>query len=295
MSKFKILSIDAGGVKGYFTAYILDQLSKDYNLDILKEFDFFAGCSIGAIIVSCLVKKYSTDFIFKKLENFNIFKMKNEEELGNISLKKIYSFFSIKQKVINDSLKIFGTEKLNSSYIETKKQLLILTTNFRTKEVVKITNYGDNSNLNFANAVRRSYSMPFVNLEKEEGQWYVDPSNWVSNPSLVAIFELIKEKKITVNDVKLLSFGHRPNVENFNLNKNFLFEFSKLSTRNEFNSISIDKTISEILSPKDYLRITPPSISEEAGFFKISNKFKEDVKKFYKNNREKIYKFIISK
>lgn len=295
MKKFKILSIDAGGVKGYFTAYILDQLSKDYNLNILEEFDFFAGCSIGAIITSCLIKKYSTEFIFEKLENFNIFKMKNEEELKNLSLKKIHSFFSIKQKVINDSLKIFGTEKLNSTYKETKKQLLILTTNFKTKEIVKITNYGDNSNLSFANAVRRSYSMPFINLEKGEGQWYVDPSNWISNPALVSIFELIKTNKATINDIKLLSFGHRPFIENFNLNKSFLFEFSKLSTRNEFNSISTDKTISEMLSPENYLRIIPPSISEEAGFFKLTNKFKEDVKRYYKNNREEIYKFIVSK
>ncbi|RKX65643.1 MAG: hypothetical protein DRP42_04435 [Tenericutes bacterium] len=50
--KYRILSIDGGGIRGFFVTHALAQLEKDYGIRILDYFDLVVGTSTGSIISS---------------------------------------------------------------------------------------------------------------------------------------------------------------------------------------------------------------------------------------------------
>jgi patatin-like phospholipase/acyl hydrolase len=49
MSNFRILSIDGGGIRGIFTAVLLNRIQQQLP-DIFDETHFFAGSSTGSIL-----------------------------------------------------------------------------------------------------------------------------------------------------------------------------------------------------------------------------------------------------
>ena len=55
--KYKILSIDGGGIKGLIPLYYLDMLEKISGKKIWELFDFFSGASVGGIIAIILSQK----------------------------------------------------------------------------------------------------------------------------------------------------------------------------------------------------------------------------------------------
>jgi len=54
MSRFRILSLDGGGVKGTFTAAVLSELESMSKKRIYKYFDLITGTSTGGIIAIAL-------------------------------------------------------------------------------------------------------------------------------------------------------------------------------------------------------------------------------------------------
>lgn len=53
-SRFQILSIDGGGIRGLFAAAILAALEEDLSIDIRRHFDLISGTSTGGIIALAL-------------------------------------------------------------------------------------------------------------------------------------------------------------------------------------------------------------------------------------------------
>lgn len=51
---YKILTIDGGGARGYFVAYILKRMKDDYNINYSEYFDMIAGTSTGSLIAGAL-------------------------------------------------------------------------------------------------------------------------------------------------------------------------------------------------------------------------------------------------
>ena len=49
-TRFQILSLDGGGIKGLFAAAILAQLEDDLNVRVSDHFDLITGTSTGGII-----------------------------------------------------------------------------------------------------------------------------------------------------------------------------------------------------------------------------------------------------
>lgn len=50
-----VLSLDGGGVRGYFTARILSLIEKELRIDLRKQVDLVVGCSIGSGLVAHLM------------------------------------------------------------------------------------------------------------------------------------------------------------------------------------------------------------------------------------------------
>jgi len=58
---YKILSLDGGGAKGFYTLGVLDEIEKNMGKPIHKCFDLIFGTSTGAIIAAMLARGDSAE------------------------------------------------------------------------------------------------------------------------------------------------------------------------------------------------------------------------------------------
>ena len=49
-----ILTIDGGGIRGYFSAYLLERIQQELDVKFSEYFDLIAGTSTGSIIAAAL-------------------------------------------------------------------------------------------------------------------------------------------------------------------------------------------------------------------------------------------------
>ena len=54
LPRFRILSLDGGGIKGLFSAAVIASIEEDYNIRFVDHFDLIAGTSTGGIIALAL-------------------------------------------------------------------------------------------------------------------------------------------------------------------------------------------------------------------------------------------------
>lgn len=64
-SLFKVLSLDGGGAKGFYTLGILDEIEKNTDRPIHASFDLIFGTSTGAIIAALLARGDSVEHVLK--------------------------------------------------------------------------------------------------------------------------------------------------------------------------------------------------------------------------------------
>ncbi len=62
---FRVLSLDGGGAKGFYTLGILDELEKNTGKPIFSSFDLIFGTSTGAIIAALLARGDSVENVLK--------------------------------------------------------------------------------------------------------------------------------------------------------------------------------------------------------------------------------------
>lgn len=125
----KLLNIDGGGVRVYFSLLILNYIEMKTNKNILELFDYYAGVSASSIILAGLLTKYTVKDmlkIFKDISSkifyrslyqivssgFGLFYSKYTDDNINIELKKLLENFKL-----NDCKKPLAvlTYDLNSS------------------------------------------------------------------------------------------------------------------------------------------------------------------------------------
>lgn len=226
--KFKILSIDGGGIKGVFPAFFLtlleDELKKrkDGKTKIYRHFDLITGTSTGGIIAIALA-------------------------LG-IPAKEIYQLY------LNNAQKIFGNKKsllwgqiMNSAHERDFLEKLV-------RDKFKEANNGEEPRLNdcktdvcipiydlirgnpsvlktkYHPAFERDYHIPayqaamatsaaptyfspytadYVDLNgtKKDFANKVDGGVMANNPTLIALLEALKAFKVDMSDLEILSLG----------------------------------------------------------------------------------------
>jgi uncharacterized protein len=67
--KFRILSLDGGGAKGFYTLGVLSQIQGMLNCPLHQRFDLVYGTSTGAIIASLIALGYTVEEIFDLYKN----------------------------------------------------------------------------------------------------------------------------------------------------------------------------------------------------------------------------------
>lgn len=152
--KFRILAIDGGGVKGFFTIHAIKKLVDEYKIDLYDYFDMIVGTSTGAIIALILllkldIEKYHQEYeqipnrIFSKrldilsqtrkpfFPQFDSEELKKslEEELGDLNfddfenkVKKMFVFCA--SNVSNGKPVMFASKQFASVNQKHRKELV---------------------------------------------------------------------------------------------------------------------------------------------------------------------------
>ena len=64
----RILAIDGGGIRGIYSAYILNRIAEQFGITFYKCFDLIVGTSTGAIIAAALATDYPISDVVRLYE-----------------------------------------------------------------------------------------------------------------------------------------------------------------------------------------------------------------------------------
>lgn len=206
-----ILSIDGGGIRGAYSAYLLQRIQEEFGIDFANTFDVIAGTSTGSIIAAGL----ATSVPIKEIVSLY-------EEKGNAifprgwwslnvfrTVKKIFAS-SYDNVVLNSLLaNTFGDKTLS----DTQTNLILPATNIGEGIVhVQKSNYDRafvrDPKVKIADAVLASCSAPtFFDPHKVGPYMLADGGLWANNPTLVAIVDARRRLGAELNDIRVLSIG----------------------------------------------------------------------------------------
>ena len=201
----RILSIDGGGIRGYFSAYILERIQQELGINFSEYFDLIAGTSTGSIIASSLSINHPISEVIK------LYKDKGKD----IFKPRIFSFNGIwrakysKSVLVDELEKVFGDKTLSN----TNTRLLIPAIDLVNSQVhVLKSNYlaefVRDVNMPIKDAVLASCSAPtYFEPTMVDPFLLADGGLWANDPCLVAYVEAIGKLKVPAEEVHILSIG----------------------------------------------------------------------------------------
>jgi len=214
--KFRILSIDGGGIRGIYSATILEVFEKHFQTKIIDHFDMICGTSTGGIIAIALAVGFSAEQIVQ-------FYYEKGPKIFTKSLWSTISQFIGNGKYGNKQLKqslqeFFGDKKLKDASCYLCIPSFDLSTGacyvFKTPHHSSLTRDIETPLFEVALATSAApIYFPVYSSTFSHGNLFVDGGIWANNPSLVGIVEALrffvgKEKqfqKVTLVSVSNIS------------------------------------------------------------------------------------------
>jgi hypothetical protein len=203
---FLILSIDGGGIRGIYPAYILKRIQDEFKISFISHFDLITGTSTGSIIAALLAINTPTVEIVQlyETEGVRLFK-KNKGSFHGL----------YKSKYSNEYLKTLLSEKLKGIRLcdISKTKLLIPSTDVSNGSVhvfksAYSPDFVRDSNVLLSDAVLASCSAPsFFDPSIVNVYMLADGGLWANNPALVAYTEAVSKLNINPAQVKVFSIG----------------------------------------------------------------------------------------
>lgn len=198
MAKFKILSIDGGGIKGLYSASVLAELEKLYNVKITDYFDLVCGTSTGGLLamgvslgipMEDIVKFY----VEKGPKIFSETRTKSIAKKIFLKLKQALFRSKYSQEPLKRALEeVFGGRKLKDS-----QNLLCIPSyniNVGQARVFKkdYANLRTDDEILYVDAALATTAAPtYFPIKDINGAQYVDGGIWANNPILVGLYEYL--------------------------------------------------------------------------------------------------------
>lgn len=214
--KFKILSIDGGGIKGLYSAQLLAKFEEVFNVKISDCFDMLCGTSTGGIIaLAASLKIPMKDVVtFYEQKGPAIFneKLKTRPH-GDKLLIARQAAFGGKYSAIPLRLaleEVFGSRKLE----ESNNFLCIpsYNTNTAIPRIFKkdYSNFTEDDKKRYVDVALATAAAPtyFPMMEIEDDQ-FVDGGLWANNPILVGLTEFLYKfaDDDRINGLEILSIS----------------------------------------------------------------------------------------
>ena len=210
-SKFYILSIDGGGFKGVYSAYILKEMEEKLGVHWENHFDMFAGTSTGSILaggLACGISAKELHTLYVK-HGYDIFTKKWHSKINIFGLNKALASSYSRTPLKNILQKTFKNKRLG----QIKKPLIIPTVDL-TKGGVFLRKSSYDSEFTrdkevlVSDAILSSCAAPtFFDPHESAPYLHADGGLWANNPSLVAAIDAKRRLGINLEDMRILSIG----------------------------------------------------------------------------------------
>lgn len=268
--KFRILSIDGGGIKGLLTASFFDTLEKRLNKNIADFFDLIVGTSTGGIIALALANRIRVNGIVDFYLKFgpSIFKKRIISKFIGKSYGLFKSLYAIKP--LKTALQeVFKEKTLHEMYEENNIAVCITATNTRNcKPYVYKTPHHSKLKRQIDTplwevALSTSAAPIFFPIVSVESKYLVDGGLWANNPSLVALTEAMSQYfNKNIENISILSVGNINSysaLQDFNSLEKGLAGWGKniVTMTLDAQSAHVNFAMSQIFhgNEKQYLRI----------------------------------------
>lgn len=227
--KFRILSLDGGGIRGYLSIKILENIEKELNresrktIPIGERFDLIAGTSTGAIIAGLLAQgKSATEICKMYKDDIPIIFGKKMKRAFPFN---IFPFSLVLSKYKSIELEAKANEYFGDTTFGDLKTDLLVTSVDITNMSLRLhksdylqRNHGRKSEL-LSKAILASTAAPAyfkVARGLNHSDYLIDGGVVANNPSLIAMIDALqferkskrnKEKPSSISDIVLLSLG----------------------------------------------------------------------------------------
>lgn len=209
MSKFQILAIDGGGMRGLFPAGILARLEEAHGIKVANCFDLIVGTSTGGIIALGLGKGFSP----AEIESFYLDKGPRIFAGADSVLRSIAHLMEAKfdsAPLQRELQACFGATLLGES-----RKRLVVTSYDMENDDVRLMKTSHHPRL------RNDYKLPMwqVALATSAAPTYfsacrairntrlVDGGVWANNPTMVGLTEAVSLLNVPLADIRILSIG----------------------------------------------------------------------------------------
>lgn len=212
-NSFKVLSLDGGGVRGLYTAAVLNSLSDRFGsgsqLDVGKGFDLLVGTSTGGILASALAAGIPLKTIINLYKNQGPEIFKDPIPTNGLfklfwGIKNLFRPANSNENLTKALKDIFGTETIGQLFERRKIPLCIASVNIAThKARVFKTAHDPKKNADdlrlITDVCLASSAAPIIlpiagvpdPLVDNELSHFVDGGLWANNPILIALVEAL--------------------------------------------------------------------------------------------------------
>ena len=271
--RFRILSIDGGGIRGIFPAAVLAGLEHQFTngCSIASFFDLVAGTSTGGILALGLGAGYTaTDLLdlycSRGCEVFPPFAV---SRLGRLKARvqdwKQYGRYIYDREalrtILSDMLgdKLFGasTVRLCIPAFEGKHSEVFV---FKTPHHAdyKVDRFERMVNVGLATAAAPTYFRPF----EHNGYTLVDGGVWSNNPVMLAVIEALVCFDVERDQIDVLSIGcgdEKYVVSQSHIVKGGMWQWKKImEAAIRLQSLAAANQARLLLGPRSVTRIEPP-------------------------------------
>ncbi len=306
--KYRILSIDGGGMKGIFTAYAVWKLEEEYGIKLADHFDMIVGTSTGALISSGLLLGKSGKEIFDQYADKDNKIFSTKKGLTQQAKSIFYAGYD-HTSLENELIAEFGNKKLKDLYrLSNEKDFAFFSANFtKAKPIIYASPSLKSSEMvrqdaTIVEALRTTTAAPFYfePFKDEKDNLLLDGGLWANNPSLSAVTLAATVYEFNMDQIEVLSFG-----QTFTSDLTFELvrgrDLIKNPMKNQFIQLlmsiltlsinSQTEMVENLLGERVY-RYSPEIEQKGISVSEVNTKFLNYAKVYWQQNKESLVEFI---
>jgi uncharacterized protein len=221
-SRFRVLSLDGGGVRGAFTASVLAELEQRTGTRCAERFDLIAGTSTGGLLAIALAMGHPADrlFAFYRDRGASIFPF--ERRLGRFrgALRQLRTT-KYAPTALRDALTdLLGASTLGEAHTRLVIPAYDITTGrvfvFKTRHLPRFEYDVDVPAVDIALCTSAAPTYFRANLLAQHAKVaYIDGGVWANTPAMVGIVEAVGFLGRGLDEIDVLSVGTTSPVPDF--------------------------------------------------------------------------------
>ncbi|MBE0470895.1 MAG: patatin-like phospholipase family protein [Methyloprofundus sp.] len=243
--RFQILSLNGGGIKGVFTAKVLEELEQKYCKDdnsVLDHFDMICGTSIGGIIALGLAFGQTPSQLLEHLKSRGAEIFPPRSFLHNF-VRRFYAplYDPAPLRALLEA--IFG----DATIADLKVPLIIPAINTTTGspkafKTSFLPTFTIDQRFKLVDVALATSAAPtYFPLHKINGARYADGGLIANSPALMGVHEAMNCLRVDAKNIHVLSIGTMSSGfsidQNLSANGGYLINFTKIKSFKIFNSV----------------------------------------------------------